>query len=59
MAISSHVVEEGPGKGKGHLEHGNGKGLGHLKHGDDAMDDGVIRSMSRALTTSITRLWTW
>jgi hypothetical protein len=40
MAISSYVVEEGPGKGKGHVQHGNGKGLGHVKHGDDAMDDG-------------------
>ena len=41
MPIGSHVVEEGPGKGKGHVQHGNGKGLGHQKHQDDAMDDGV------------------
>jgi hypothetical protein len=41
MAISSHVVEEGPGKGKGHVEHGKGKGLGHDHHADDAMADGT------------------
>ena len=40
MAISSFIVEEGPGKGRGHVEHGNGKGLGHLKHGQDAAADG-------------------
>ena len=41
MPITSSIVEEGHGRGKGHSSHGNGKGLGHLKHGDDAMADGV------------------
>ncbi|MGX7896559.1 hypothetical protein [Tsuneonella sp. HG222] len=40
MAIESYIVEEGPGRGRGHTQHGNGKGLGHLKHGDEAMSDG-------------------
>ncbi len=42
MPITSYIVEEGPGRGKGHTSHGNGKGLGHLKHGDEAMADGVF-----------------
>ena len=41
MAITSYIVEEHQGRGKGHTQHGNGKGLGHLKHADDAMADGV------------------
>jgi hypothetical protein len=41
MAITSYIVEEHQGKGKGHTEHGNGKGLGHQKHADEAMADGV------------------
>lgn len=41
MAIRSYIVEEGPGRGKGHTSHGNGKGKGHLKHAEDAMADGV------------------
>jgi hypothetical protein len=41
MAITSYIVEEHQGKGKGHTQHGNGKGLGHLKHQHDAMADGV------------------
>jgi hypothetical protein len=41
MAIQSYIVEEGPGRGKGHTSHGNGKGNGHLKHADDAMADGI------------------
>ena len=41
MAIQSYIVEEGPGRGKGHTSHGNGKGKGHDKHVDDAMADGV------------------
>ncbi|HYJ84395.1 MAG TPA: hypothetical protein VEW26_16320, partial [Allosphingosinicella sp.] len=41
MAITSYIVEEHPGQGKGHVQHGNGKGLGHLKHADDAMSDGI------------------
>jgi hypothetical protein len=40
MAITSYIVEEHQGKGKGHTQHGNGKGLGHLKHADEAMADG-------------------
>lgn len=40
MAITSYIVEEGPGRGKGHTSHGNGKGKGHLKHQQDAMADG-------------------
>ena len=40
MAISSHVIEEGPGKGMGHTQH-NGKGKGHDKHEHAAMEDGV------------------
>ena len=40
MAVSSHVIEEGPGKGKGHTQH-NGKGKGHDKHEHAAMEDGV------------------
>ena len=40
MAVSSHVVEEGPGQGKGHTQH-KGKGLGHEKHAQKAMQDGV------------------
>jgi len=41
MAVASYIEEEGPGKGRGHVEHGNGKGLGHQKHAEDAMSDGV------------------
>lgn len=41
MAITSYIVEEHQGKGKGHTQHGNGKGLGHLKHADEAMADGI------------------
>jgi hypothetical protein len=41
MAITSYIVEEHHGKGKGHTQHGNGKGLGHQKHADDAMADGI------------------
>ena len=41
MAITSYIVEEHQGKGKGHTQHGNGKGLGHQKHADDAAADGV------------------
>ncbi|HEX8482824.1 MAG TPA: hypothetical protein VF650_13055 [Allosphingosinicella sp.] len=40
MAVTSYIVEEHQGKGKGHTQHGNGKGLGHLKHAQDAMADG-------------------
>ena len=40
MAISSYIVEEQKGGGKGHTVHGNGKGLGHAKHQQDAMADG-------------------
>ena len=39
--VTSHVVEEHNGKGRGHTDHGNGKGKGHDKHQDDAMADGV------------------
>ncbi len=42
MATTSYIVEEGPGRGKGHTSHGNGKGKGHDKHGDDAMADGIF-----------------
>ncbi|HEX8363930.1 MAG TPA: hypothetical protein VF603_01440 [Allosphingosinicella sp.] len=41
MAITSYIVEEHKGHGKGHTQHGNGKGKGHDKHADDAMADGV------------------
>lgn len=41
MAINSYIVEEGHGRGKGHMSHGKGKGLGHVKHAEDAMADGV------------------
>lgn len=41
MAITSYIVEEHQGKGKGHTQHGNGKGLGHQKHADEAMADGI------------------
>ena len=41
MAITSYIVEEHQGKGKGHTQHGNGKGLGHLKHADEAAADGI------------------
>lgn len=41
MAITSYIVEENQGQGKGHTQHGNGKGLGHLKHGDEAAADGT------------------
>ena len=41
MAITSYIVEEHQGRGKGHTQHGNGKGLGHLKHAEEAMADGV------------------
>jgi hypothetical protein len=41
MAITSYIVEEHQGKGKGHTQHGNGKGLGHLKHADEATADGI------------------
>lgn len=40
MPITSYVVEEGHGRGRGHAEHGRGKGLGHQKHADEAMADG-------------------
>jgi hypothetical protein len=40
MAITSYIVEEHKGQGRGHTQHGNGKGLGHLKHQQDAMADG-------------------
>ena len=40
MPISSSIVEEGRGHGRGHSQHGNGKGKGHLKHQHDAMADG-------------------
>jgi hypothetical protein len=40
MPITSYIIEEGPGQGKGHYSHGNGKGLGHAKHASDAMADG-------------------
>jgi hypothetical protein len=40
MPITSHVVEEGHGRGRGHTEHGRGKGLGHQKHAEEAMADG-------------------
>jgi hypothetical protein len=40
VPVSSYIVEEGPGKGRGHVEHGNGKGLGHQKHGQEAAADG-------------------
>jgi hypothetical protein len=40
MPITSYIIEEGPGQGKGHYDHGNGKGLGHAKHADKAMADG-------------------
>ncbi|TFI57573.1 hypothetical protein E2493_14500 [Sphingomonas parva] len=40
MPISSYIVEEGNGRGKGHTQHGNGKGVGHTKHQHAAMDDG-------------------
>lgn len=43
MAVSSRVVEEIPGKGRGHFDHGNGKGKGHQKHAEDAMADGVYK----------------
>jgi len=52
MPISSYIVEEGPGQGKGHYSHGNGKGLGHAKHADKAMADGnydiVVQGISAA-----------
>ncbi len=35
MAVTSYIVDEHQGKGKGHTQHGNGKGLGHLKHADE------------------------
>ena len=41
MAIMSHIVEEGHGRGRGHVSHGKGKGKGHDKHAADAMADGV------------------
>jgi hypothetical protein len=41
MPITSYIVEEHQGKGKGHTQHGNGKGLGHRKHADEAMADGI------------------
>jgi len=41
MPIQSYIVEEGPGRGRGHVSHGNGKGKGHDKHAADAMADGV------------------
>jgi hypothetical protein len=40
MPITSYIVEEGPGRGKGHVSHGNGKGKGHEKHAHEAMADG-------------------
>jgi hypothetical protein len=39
MPITSYVVEEGPGQGRGHYQH-KGKGLGHQKHAHEAMADG-------------------
>jgi hypothetical protein len=41
VAISSSIVEEHKGHGKGHTDHGNGKGPGHQKHAEKAMADGV------------------
>ena len=41
MAISSYIVDDHQGKGKGHTQHGNGKGLGHVKHAEDSAADGV------------------
>lgn len=41
MAISSYIVEEHKGKGRGHTDHGNGKGKGHDKHAEKAIEDGV------------------
>ena len=41
MPITSSIVEEHRGHGKGHTSHGNGKGKGHQKHADDAMADGI------------------
>lgn len=41
MAVTSYIVDEHQGKGKGHTQHGNGKGLGHLKHAEESMADGV------------------
>lgn len=40
MPITSYIVEEGPGRGRGHVSHGNGKGKGHEKHAHEAMADG-------------------
>ena len=40
MPITSYIVEEHMGRGKGHTQHGNGKGLGHKKHAEEAMADG-------------------
>ena len=40
MPITSSIVEEHQGQGRGHTQHGKGKGLGHTKHQQDAMADG-------------------
>jgi hypothetical protein len=40
MPITSYIVDEHKGQGKGHTSHGNGKGLGHVKHAQDAAADG-------------------
>ena len=57
MPITSYIVEEGHGRGKGHTQHGNGKGLGHLKHQDDAMADGeytiVIQGINHTNHTAV------
>lgn len=42
MPITSSIVEEHPGRGRGHTSHGNGKGKGHDKHADAAMADGIF-----------------
>lgn len=41
MAVTSDIVDEHRGHGRGHTQHGNGKGKGHDKHDADAMADGV------------------
>ena len=56
MPITSYVVEEGHGRGRGHVEHGRGKGLGHQKHAHEAMADGeytmVVSGISHDNPTS-------
>ena len=41
MAISSSIVDDHRGNGRGHIEHGTGRGLGPEKHAPRGAEDGV------------------